>query len=95
MRMCDFNKIALRHRCSPANLLHIFRTPFPKNISIRLFLLNALQEVRKTSRTHFDSTLEYKFSFQIKNHSKVYANFNIGNIHAYIKLRKANISTLT
>ena len=39
----DFNKIALqshfcfeialRHGCSPVNLLHIFRTPFPKNTS--------------------------------------------------------------
>ena len=23
--------IALRHGCSPVNLLHIFRTPFPRN----------------------------------------------------------------
>ena len=30
---CDFNKVAkqLRHGCSAVNLLHIFRTPFPKN----------------------------------------------------------------
>ena len=35
---CDFNKVAcnfieitLRLGCSPVNLLHIFRTPFPKN----------------------------------------------------------------
>ena len=36
---CDFNKVAycsfiesaLWHGCSPVNLLHIFRTPFPKN----------------------------------------------------------------
>ena len=47
---CDFNKvakqsnfieIAIRHRIrnrNPVNLLHIFRTPFPKNISVRLLL---------------------------------------------------------
>ena len=29
----NFIEIALRHRCSPVNLLHIFRTPFPKNTS--------------------------------------------------------------
>ena len=37
MPKCDFNKvvkqlffeITLRHGCSPVNLLHIFRTPFP------------------------------------------------------------------
>ena len=31
-------KITLRHGCSPVNLLHIFRTPFPKNTSGRLLL---------------------------------------------------------
>ena len=46
MPKCDFNKvaskvikIALRHGCSPVNLLHIFRTPFPKNTSGRLLLI--------------------------------------------------------
>ena len=40
MPKCDFNKVALqsleitlRHGCSPVNLLHIFKTPFSKNIS--------------------------------------------------------------
>ena len=27
----NYIEIALRHECSPVNLLHIFRTPFPKN----------------------------------------------------------------
>ena len=31
-----FIEIALWHGCSPVNLLHIFRIPFPKNISERL-----------------------------------------------------------
>ena len=37
MSKCDFNKVAnffeitLRDRSSPVNLLHVFRTPFPKN----------------------------------------------------------------
>ena len=39
MPKCDFNKVALQillkiklwHRCSPVNLLHIFRNPFSKN----------------------------------------------------------------
>ena len=40
---CDFNKVAnieivLRHGCSLVNLLHIFRTSFPKNISDGLLL---------------------------------------------------------
>ena len=28
--LCNFIEIALRHGCSPVNLLHIFRTPFSK-----------------------------------------------------------------
>ena len=45
MPKCDFNKvarnfieIALRHGCSPVNLLHIFRPRFPKNTFGRLLL---------------------------------------------------------
>ena len=37
MRKCDFT---LRHRCSPVNFQHIFRTPFPKNTSGWLLLYN-------------------------------------------------------
>ena len=40
MQKCDFNKvvsnfieIALWHGRSPVNLLHIFRTPFPRDTS--------------------------------------------------------------
>ena len=36
--LCNFNEITLRHECSPVNLLHIFRTPFYKNISEWLLL---------------------------------------------------------
>ena len=58
MPKCDFNfiKIALRHGCSPVNLLHISRTPFPKNTSGRL-LRNKWQSlfvaVLKTTHHHF------------------------------------------
>ena len=36
--ICNFIEIALPHGFSPVNLLHIFRTPFPKNIPGRLLL---------------------------------------------------------
>ena len=36
--LCAFIEIALRHRCSPVNLLHIFRTPFPRKTSGWLLL---------------------------------------------------------
>ena len=37
--LCNFIEIALWHGCSPINLLHIFRRPFPKNTSGGLLLV--------------------------------------------------------
>ena len=34
----NFIEITFRHGCSPVNLLHIFKTPFPKNTSEWLLL---------------------------------------------------------
>ena len=48
MSKYDFNKVTEfmpQHGCSPVNLLHIFRTPFPKNISGRLLLDSVSQLV--------------------------------------------------
>ena len=36
--LSNFIEITLWHGCSPVNLLHIFRTHFPKNISRWLLL---------------------------------------------------------
>ena len=36
--LCNFIEIALWHGCSPVNLIHIVRTPFPKNTSGWLLL---------------------------------------------------------
>ena len=36
----NFIEITLWHGCSAVNLLHIFRTPFPKNTSNRLLLIS-------------------------------------------------------
>ena len=36
--LCNFNETTHRHMCSPANFLHNFRTPFPKNNCGRLLL---------------------------------------------------------
>ena len=38
LNLNNFIDIALRHGCSPKELLHIFRTPFPKNTYGALFL---------------------------------------------------------
>ena len=36
--LCNFIEISLRHECSPANMLHIFRTTFLRNTSGWLLL---------------------------------------------------------
>ena len=38
LRTSNFIEIAFRHGYSPVNLLHIFKTPFPKNTSERVLL---------------------------------------------------------
>ena len=52
MPKCDFNKIALWHGCSPVNLLHVFRKPFPRNNSRQLLLERVKnQRTKKTPAT--------------------------------------------
>ena len=41
----NFIEIALSHGCSPVNLLHIFRTPFPKITSGGLLLNIVLKSI--------------------------------------------------
>ena len=41
----NFIEITLRHRCSPINLLHIFRTPFSQNTSGWLLLKNNMNDL--------------------------------------------------
>ena len=42
----NFIEIVLRLECSPVNLLHIFRTLFPKNASTSGFLYNSIAQLR-------------------------------------------------
>ena len=42
--LCNFIEITLRHGYSPVNLLHIFRTLFPKNTSWWLLLNRVAQQ---------------------------------------------------
>ena len=49
--LCNFIEIALRHGCSPVNLLHIFRTLFPRNTSGWLLLETPM----KSSDFDFDN----------------------------------------
>ena len=58
MPKCDFDKVALnfieitlRNGCSPVNLLHILRAPFPRSTSGWLFLTFEFQ-ISKFQKFH-------------------------------------------
>ena len=66
MSKCDFNKvasnfikIALWHGCSPINLLHILRPPFPKNTSGRLLLCGVPLLRQVIYEDHIQQTKHY------------------------------------
>ena len=50
-----FIQIARRHECPPVNLLHIFRTPFPRNTSgwLLLWLLTPFVTLKYLHNTYF------------------------------------------
>ena len=48
----NFIEIILWHGCPPVNVLHIFRTPFPKNISRGLLLNYARNEMKLPMEFH-------------------------------------------
>ena len=62
----NFIEILLRHGCSPVNLLHIFRTAFPKNTSEGL-LLNVVRSVQNSFIFYVDIFVLniYLFKFRV------------------------------
>ena len=54
----NFIEIALRHGCSPANLLHIFRTSFPRNTSgwLLLYVYSMISTINKPTRATRETT---------------------------------------
>ena len=58
MQLCNF----IGHGCTPVNLLHIFRTPFPKNTSERVLLTNPSVAVN----CHVNYNTTHKNEIQVK-----------------------------
>ena len=58
---------ALWHGCSPVNLLHITRTPFPKNTSVRLLLKMPRKKISKTICIELIEIKMYKNEYFIHN----------------------------
>ena len=64
----SFIEITLCHGCSPVNLRHIFRTPFPKNTSGWLLLnlicyMRCFSKIQHLSVTKKKTKYNYKFVF--------------------------------
>ena len=56
--LCNFIEITFRHGCSPVNLLHIFRTPFPRNTSGWLLLkVRLLVWITKCNKSRLQSAM--------------------------------------
>ena len=62
----NFIEIALLYGCSPVNLLHIFRTPFPKNTSERVLLHFVFHISISPERPHItlDKTQINRYNYQ-------------------------------
>ena len=57
--LCNFIEIKLRHWCSPVNLLHISRIPFPRNTSEGLLLSSVICVFCKI---HWEADIPYAYS---------------------------------
>ena len=71
----NFIEIALRHGCSPVNLLHIFRTLFPKNTSgwllliiVKAFCENSYNHLHLHLHYTCFQCLTYAFATDFKHH---------------------------
>ena len=63
--LCNFIEITFWHGCSPVNLLHIFTTSFPKNISGGL-LLYVIEQLVK-DKLHVSAAKNMLFFWQNGN----------------------------
>ena len=82
MPKCIFN---IRHGCSPVNLLHIFRTPFPKNTPGRLLLLLSPQFSRIVAATLKLCDISMLLAFMVGT------RFHVTNIYFTTIWQRCNI----
>ena len=70
----NFTEIAFRHECSPLNLLHIFRIPFPKNTPGRLLLKIVFLNFISFQSWKISNWKQWK-SLANKNALQIFCNF--------------------
>ena len=77
------NEIILQHGCSPVNLLHIFKTPFPKNTSGKLLI-----NYRRGAWTWVEVKRRNRFLFFHNTEDKPLEEFDILGLiaHKLVKL---------
>ena len=83
MLKCDFNKL---HGCSPVYLLHIFRTPFPRNTSWWLLLITKFLLLTLTLDNFLFNGIHYlqKIVFAIGTiYTIFYTNIFVGKFEKY------------
>ena len=83
-------EITLPHGCSPVNLLHIFRTPFPRNTSGWLLLIRRttlyLSQIHKNCKSQWQNDLiSVKVDFNCHNKSsyksyRIFLNFLVSTL---------------
>ena len=73
--LCNFVEIALRHECSPVNLLHIFRTLFQQNTSEWMLLKLQFRTINRDITRHQESTLLSTDPFLLHVLNLITANF--------------------
>ena len=103
--LCNFIEIALRHRCSPVDLLHIFRTPFQQNTSEWLLLIMTTKSSKPiTTLSHrsicisWDSSSRFIEIFWLphdliiaKFEACVFDNTSLKFFHSYFSNRKQRV----
>ena len=77
----NFIEIAFRHRCSPVNLLHNFRTPFYKNTSGWL-LLKVLLEM-KVLKFFYPCRLHFFFKIWIAKKNLLWKPKHVNNLSQF------------
>ena len=73
--LCNFIEIALRHGCSPVDLLHIFRTPFPRNSSGWLLLESSLSSREKFRGKYNLSKITQTIVFESSPLTSIFESF--------------------
>ena len=111
----DFNKVASnfieitsRHGCSPVNLVHIFRMPFPKNTSgglllniikeKKFFFNNALQELKLLRNDYSSRNYQWQRLLNFKQETTKYVyklKVTYANVSAKLILVQLKTQPLT